>query len=87
MDKLITLSEGETLENWDYYKEFKEKFPDVVLLMEQYMEIVAKHPGEESKLAKECLVQLEKGYESWRLVQPVKVVIKNVKGFGRVTEI
>ena len=78
MDKLITLEEGETLESWDYFKEFGEKFPDVVLLIEQYMEIVAKHPGEESKLAKECLAQLEKDYEIWRLSQPVKFFIRNV---------
>ena len=87
MDKLITLEEGEVLENWDYFKEFKEKFPDVVLLMEQYREIVYKHPGEESKLAKETLIQFERSYENWRLTQPVKFIIKNIKGLGRVKEV
>ena len=79
MDKLITLQEGEILESWDYYKEFGEKFPGVVLLIEQYREIVAKHPGEESELAKETLIQFERSYENWRLMQPVKFIIKNIK--------
>lgn len=78
MDKLITLSEGETLENWDYYKEFKEKFPDVVLLMEQYREKITENNGEETRYLKECLAQLEKDYENWRLSQPVKFFIRNI---------
>ena len=81
MDKLITLSEGETLENWDYYKEFKEKFPDVVLLMKQYREKITENNGEETRYSKECLALLEKGYENWRLSQPVKFIIKNFQGW------
>ncbi len=81
MDKLITLSEGETLENWDYFKEYKEKFPDKVMLMEMYIESIHRQPKEATELIKESLELLEKDYEIWRLSQPVKFIIKNFQGW------
>ena len=81
MDKLITLQEGEILESWDYFKEFGEKFPEVVEMIEHYRAIVTKNPGDESKLAKETLIQFERSYENWRLRQPVKFIIKNFQGW------
>lgn len=78
MDKLITLEEGEVLENWDYYKEFGEKFPDKVELMEMYTESINRQPTETTELIKESLELLEKDYEIWRLSQPVKFFIRNI---------
>ena len=81
MDKLIILDEKESFEDWDYFKEYKEKFPDKVMLMEMYIEIIHRQPKEATELIKESLELLEKDYEMWRLSQPLKFIIKNFQGW------
>ena len=78
MDKLITLQKGEILEKWDYFEEYKEKFPDKVKLIEMYTESINRQPTETTELIKESLKLLEKDYEIWRLSQPVKFFIRNI---------
>ena len=78
MDKLIILDEKESFEDWDYFKEYKEKFPDKVMLMEMYTESMHRLPQEATELIKESLELLEKDYENWRLSQPVKFFIRNI---------